>query len=390
MPGPRHVIVGAGTAGFNAITTLLSLDPTANVTLIAQEPPYARMVLPYYLSSEIDEANVYTISPERLRELGVHTLLGRHAQALDTAGRQVQLDSGAPVPYDDLLIATGSRAVRPPLPGIDGAKVYEHWTLADTQALRQVATPGAEVAIIGAGFIAFTIVNPLREAGCGVTLIEREPSVLPRMLDREGAGVLRHWMSSQGIHSFVGTELLSIEDDPRGRKRLLLKDQALPVEADVVIVATGIAPNVEWLKGSGLALNRGVLVDATLKTSDPSVYAAGDIAETLDPRTGQRGIMAIEVAAMEQGRIIGAAMAGRAHDYAGSMLMNVVETAGLQAASFGNWAGDDYTEDRAAGGHYRRYVWAGDTLTGGVIIGPARRMAAENDLGMLKGLIQAG
>ncbi|MGH2469587.1 MAG: NAD(P)/FAD-dependent oxidoreductase, partial [Chloroflexota bacterium] len=241
-----------------------------------------------------------------------------------------------------------------------------------------------------AGFIAFTSVNPLREAGCGVTLIEREPSVLPRMLDREGAGVLRHWMSSQGIHSFVGTELLSIEDDPRGRKRLLLKDQALPVEADVVIVATGIAPNVEWLKGSGLALNRGVLVDATLKTSDPSVYAAGDIAETLDPRTGQRGIMAIEVAAMEQGRIIGAAMAGRAHDYAGSMLMNVVETAGLQAASFGNWAGDDYTEDRAAGGHYRRYVWAGDTLTGGVIIGPARRMAAENDMGMLKGLIQAG
>ncbi|MGH2470194.1 MAG: FAD-dependent oxidoreductase, partial [Chloroflexota bacterium] len=103
MPGPRHVIVGAGTAGFNAITTLLSLDPQADVTLVAAETPYARMVLPYWLSSQIDEANVYTISPGRLDELGVRFLRQR-VSGLDRAAKRLLLANGESVPYDDLLI----------------------------------------------------------------------------------------------------------------------------------------------------------------------------------------------------------------------------------------------------------------------------------------------
>lgn len=390
MAGPKHVILGAGTAGFNAITTLLEKSPGADVTLVSSELPYARMVLPYYLSSQIEEENVFTLTVDQLAQMGVRTVFGDAAVGLDRASKELKLQSGATVPYDDLLIATGSSALRPPVAGINGDKIYDHWTLADTQALRQVMHIGSEVTIVGAGFIAFTLVNPLLHAGCKVTLVEREPSVLPRMLNTEAAELLAGWMRERGTRVYTGAELQRIEDTPNGRKRLVISGMDAPVEADFVIVATGITPNVAWLNESGLDMKRGLVVDEHLRTSDPNIYAAGDIAEVIDPFSGQRAIMAIETAAMEQGRIIGSQMAGQSRTYGGGMLMNVVEAAGLQASSFGNWLGADVTEGKAAGGHYRRYVWQGDTLVGGVLVGPARRVAAENDMGMLKGIIQAG
>jgi len=397
----KHVVVGGGTAGFNAITTLLSLQPDADVTLVSAETPYARMVLPYYLSSEIDESNVYTISPGRLTRMGAKLHIRQRATGLDRAAKRLLLDGGASLEYDDLLLATGSSSVRPPVPGIDGAKVYDHWTLADTQALRRAIRPGAQVAIVGAGFIAFTIVNPLLHAGCRLTLVEREPRVLPRMLNAAAAEVLEGWLRERGVAIHTGANLERIEDAPDGKKRLLLGagnsepgTRNSELTADVVIVATGIKPNLEWLRGSGLEINHGLVVDEQLRTSDPAIYAAGDVAEITDAITGQRLVMAIETAAMEQGRLIGSAMVGQPRPYHGGMLMNVVEAAGLQAASFGDWSGgpahgERATEGRAAGAHYRRYVWDGDRLAGAVIVGPAHQLAGENDIGMLKGLIQA-
>ncbi|HLY67554.1 MAG TPA: FAD-dependent oxidoreductase [Chloroflexota bacterium] len=384
----KHVVVGAGTAGFNAITTLLSLQPDADVTLVSAEVPYARMVLPYYLSSEIAQANVYTVTPEQLERQGVKLKLGKRAAGLDRGGNRLQLEGGESVDYDDLLIATGSSSLRPPIGGVDGPGVYEHWTLDDTEALCKVVRPGAELAIVGAGFIAFTIVNPLLHAGCRLTLIEREPHVLPRMLNAEAAVVLEDWLREHGVRILTGANLESIENGPDGKKRLAVGGEA-PVRADAVIVATGIRPNIEWLRDSGLTMNQGIVVDEQQRSNDPAIYAAGDVAEITDMVTGQRTVMAIETAAMEQGRIVGAAMAGQPRRYPGGMLMNVIEAAGLQAASFGDWAGTQASEGLAAGGHYRRYVWDGDRLAGVVIVGPARQVAGENDMGMLKGLVQS-
>ncbi|MFI5267535.1 MAG: NAD(P)/FAD-dependent oxidoreductase, partial [Chloroflexota bacterium] len=266
----RHVILGAGTAGFNAITTLLSIRPDADVTLVSAEAPYARMVLPYYLSSEIDEANVYTISPQRLEQLGVKLELGSRAVGLDRAAKRLLLEDGQSVAYDDLLIATGSSAVRPPVPGLDGSNVYDHWSLADTQALRRIVRPGAEVAIVGAGFIAFTIVNPLLHAGCRLTLIEREPHVLPRMLNPAAAEVLEGWLRARGVAVHTAASLESVQDAPGGRKRLVVRQPGLsfPVSHDsqLVIVATGIKPNLDWLAGSGLDVASGIVVDDRLRS----------------------------------------------------------------------------------------------------------------------------
>src|SRR5262249_31379381 len=133
---------------------------------------------------------------------------------------------------------------------------------------------------------------------------------------------------------------------------------------------------------------QGIVVDDHLRSSDPSIYAAGDVAEVTDSATGERSITAIETAAMEQGGLIAANMAGQGRAGPAAMAMNGVEAARVQAASLGNWMGTDACEGEAANGHYRKYVWDGDRLSGAVIIGPARQIAGENDMGMLKGLVQ--
>jgi len=134
MARTRHVIVGGGTAGINAITTIRQYDRgTSEIILVSAERPYARMVLPYYLKGSISESHVYTLNPTRLHTLDVEPYLGRRAVQLDTQANTLTLDDDTVIPYDDLLIATGSSAVRAPVPGADGAGVHSFWTLEQAQ-----------------------------------------------------------------------------------------------------------------------------------------------------------------------------------------------------------------------------------------------------------------
>ena len=126
----RQVIVGGGTAGWNAITTLREIDRgDSNIILISNESPYSRMVLPYYLSKEIGESHVFTASKTRLEDLGVELKLGKDVKGLDVKNNKLFLDDGEEVNYDNLLIATGSSPVKPPIPGSDGQNVHSFWTL---------------------------------------------------------------------------------------------------------------------------------------------------------------------------------------------------------------------------------------------------------------------
>lgn len=389
----RHVIVGGGTAAINAIATIREIDRGASeITLIAAEPPYARMVLPYYLWGTIQERQVFTLDAERLARLKVDARLGRRAVALDTAARRVTLDDGSTVVYDDLLIATGSSAVRPPIPGADGTSIFNHWVLDDTRGILPLLRSGASVVVVGAGFIAFTILNALVARGAQLTVVEIMPQVLPRMVDRESAALVEAWLRARGVAVHTGARVTAIEDTADGRKRLLLAEGA-PLVADVVIMATGIKPNLDWLKDSGLKLNRGVVVDRQLRASAPGVYAAGDVAEGPDRITGESVVHAIEPTAMEHGRIVGAAMAGQPRPYPGSLVMNIVDVLGLEIASFGAWegaAGEVTVAKNEAVPLYRKYVWQGDRLVGAITLGPSERVWVTNDMGMLKGLVQAG
>ena len=392
MAAKRHVIVGGGTAGMNAITTIREIDRgTSEIVLISAERPYSRMVLPYYLARDITESHVFTANPSRLAQLNVIPHLGRGAARLDTKAQQLTLDNGTVIDYDDLLVATGSSAIRAPVLGADGIGIHSFWTLDQARAVLRGISAGTQVVMVGAGFIAFTILNSILKLGAKLSIVEIAPQILPRMIDRTGAEIVEGWLRRHGVEVRTGAHLQAI-DDVDGRKRLRFQESG-GLEADLVIMATGIRTNLDWLAGSGVEINRGVLVDDHLRSSVPNVYAAGDVAEGRDCVTGERAIHAIEPTAMEHGRIVGANMAGQALAYRGSLLMNIVDVADLEIASFGAWdsataeVSSAVKPDRPA---YRKLLWQGDRLIGAIILGVSTDIWTTNDVGMLKGLVQTG
>jgi NAD(P)H-nitrite reductase large subunit len=387
----RHLIIGGGTAGMNAIRTIREEESAkSDITLVSAERPYSRMVLPYYLDRSISESHVFTATAAQLAQWEVKTHLGRRATNLDIKSNTCTLDDGTKVEYDDCMVATGSSAARAPVPGADGKGVHSFWTMEEARGVIAQVTPGCHVVMVGAGFISFTILNSILTLGAKLTIVEIAPRILPRMVDDMAAGLVQEWLQKHGVTVRAGTAVTAVED-AKGRKRLRFKSGG-DILADVVIMATGIRTNLDWLKDSGVAIRRGIVVDDQLRSNVASVYAAGDVAEGKDMVTGESAVHAIEPTAQEHGRVVGANMAGKSVRYRGSLLANIVEVCHLDVASFGAW--DDakaksvtgLRKDRPA---YRKLLFTGDKLTGAIILGPSADIWTTNDVGMLKGLVQS-
>jgi NAD(P)H-nitrite reductase large subunit len=393
----RHLVVGGGTAGLNCIRTIREEErgqPASEITLVAAERPYSRMVLPYYLGRSIAESHVYTATPASLAAWDVKPVLGRRATRLDVPSRALTLDDGLTVEFDDCLIATGSRAVKPPIPGADGPGVHCFWTLAEARAVIAGVGPGSRVVMVGAGFIAFTILNAILSRGAFLTIVEVAPRILPRMVDAACAEIVAGWLDKHGVVLRTGATLTGIEE-AQGKRKLSFAEGD-PITADVVIMATGIRANLEWLDGADIERSSepggGIVVDDHLRSSARTVYAAGDVARGANLLTGTPEVHAIEPTAQEHGRVVGANMAGRDVAYRGSLVMNIVEVCHLDVASFGQWedpAAEVYTAVRPERSLYRKLLFHGGQLTGAVICGPAADIWTTNDVGMLKGLVSA-
>jgi NAD(P)H-nitrite reductase large subunit len=389
----QHWIVGAGPAGLNAIETIRALDASAAIGLVCDEPAYSRMVLPYYLEGKVQERAVMTGDDAWFQRLGVETVFGRRVASVDAGARQLRLDDGSARGFDRLLLATGSRASRPDLEGVAGPGVVDMWTLDD--ARRFLAEPHSEVVVVGAGFIAFTVLDALVARAGRVRFLEIEPQILPRMLDRSAAELVAAHLAERGIEIRTESRLERVEE-VGGRRRLHLADGSA-IECDVAVMATGIRTNTDFLRGSGIRVGGepgdGVIVDGHLCSTAAGIYAAGDVAQGPDLLTGQQRVHAIQPTAVDHGRVAGANMAGMDVDYAGSLTMNILAVQGLEACSFGQWqgAGHEVTAiENAPDRVYRKYVWDEDRIVGGILVGPTLAVTGVNDVGMLKGLVQTG
>ena len=388
----RHLIIGGGTAGMNAMRTIREEEREASeITLVTAERPYSRMVLPYYLDKSIAESHVFTATAAQLAKWNVKTHIGRRATGLDVKLNVCTLDDGTRIEYDDCLIATGSSAVRAPVPGADGPGVHSFWTLDEARGVIGGIQRGTHVVMVGAGFISFTILNAILSRGATLTVVEVAPRILPRMVDAPCADIVESWLKAHGVAIRTNVKLTRIED-ARSKKRLKFSSGP-EIVCDAVIMATGIKTNLDWLKGSGIGIKQGIVVDERLRSNVPNVYAAGDVAEGRDLISGQAAVHAIEPTAQEHGRVVGSNMAGKAVSYKGSLIINIVEVCHLDAASFGAWddakaeAVSALKKDRNA---YRKLLFTGDHLTGAIIIGRSNDIWTTNDVGMLKGLVQTG
>lgn len=384
----HHVIIGAGPAGVSAMETLRAADAEARITLVSDEPAYARMALPYFLSGEIPESQTYIATPEYLRELRVEAKFGKRVASVDGPGRSLAFVDRERLPFDTLLIATGSSAVKPNVPGIDGADVYNLWTIEDARQVVARAAKGKRVTMIGAGFIGLIVLNALHKLGCDLTVVEIEGQVLPRMLDAESARLVGATLARRGVRVVTGRRVTEIESN--GGAKVLRLERGGSVIADLVISAAGVRPNVAFLAGSGISVDHGVLVDDHLRTNYPWIYAAGDCAQGPDFLTGAKSVHAIQPTAVDHGRVAGANMAGGDIAYRGSLSMNVLEVCGLQCVSYGLWRGEGKREIKLVNPDrpiYRKMVFDGDVMIGAIFVGPAKDITMLNDVGMTKGFI---
>ena len=384
----KHVIIGNGPAGVIAAETLRKLDPGAAITLIGDEPepPYSRMALPYLMMGEIGEPGTYLRKGrDHYANLGIELVRDR-VQGIDTAARRVACASGTSLPYDRLLIATGSHPVKPPIPGLDLPGVRACWTMADARSIIARAAPGSRVVQVGAGFIGCIIMEALVSRGVRLTVVEMGDRMVPRMMTPVAGTMIRTWCERKGVAVHVNARVTAISRAANGDALVARLDSGAELPADLLIVAAGVQPNVAFLQGSAVTCATGILVDATMQTNVPGVYAAGDVAEAIDFSTGGRSLNAVQPNAVEQARVAALNMAGRHVESRGSLALNVLDTLGLISSSFGKWWGEPggETAELIDDGEFRylSLQFKDDVLIGATAIG------LTEHIGVLRGLIE--
>ena len=382
----QHVIIGAGPAGVIAAETLRKTDPSCSIKLVGDEtePPYSRMALPYYLIDNIDEAGAYLRkAASHYADQGIEVIQDR-AASVDPDAHTLQLESGATVNFDKLLVATGSHPIRPPIPGLDSPGVHSCWTLEDGRNIAQGAGEGSDVILMGAGFIGCIILEALAERGVNLTVIEMEDRMVPRMMDQTAGNLIKQWCLDQGVNVLTSTRVEAIEQD--GGRLTVQLDNGDRLGADVVISATGVRANIQFLDGSGIETDFGVLVNDRLQSSHPDVYAAGDVCQGRDFSTGEFSVQAIQPTAAEHGRLAAMNMCGRDTRHQGSVNMNVLDTMGLVSTSYGLWMGVEGGES-AQLVDAERYRYISLQFQDDVLVG-AQALGLTNHVGVLRGLIQ--
>ena len=384
----HHVILGAGPAGVIAAETLRKHAPTDTITVVGDEsePPYSRMAIPYLLMGDVGERGTY------LRKSLTHfddrkiKIVHARASAVDAASKTVTLDNGSTLKFDRLLIATGSHPIRPPIPGMDLPGIHPCWTMEDARAIQKLATKGARVLQMGAGFIGCIIMEALAARGVKLSVVEMGDRMVPRMMGPTAGGMIKDWCAAKGVLVFTGTKVEAIEKGSGDAALKVKLSNGEVMDVDLVISATGVKPAIGFLKDSGITCLLGVLTDEHLQTNVPGIYAAGDCAEAFDKVSGKTIVSAIQPNAAEQARVAALNMVGRRTALKGVTQINVLDTLGLVSASFGDWqgvpGGDQVELTDVPAGRHLSLQFKDDVLVGSNSVGWTEHV------GVMRGLVE--
>lgn len=373
----RIVIVGNSAASLAALEAIRRLDSASPVTLVAAEavPAYSRVLLPYLLSGERQDLSFRP--PDYAERMNARLLPGRRAVGVGV--NALELDDGTRLPFDRLLLATGSRAAIPDVEGIGTPGVSALKTMADALRIREELQGARHAVILGGGLICLLVVRALLKVGVAVTIAVSSDRLLSRMLDDEAAALLQRRLTEAGVRILARTDAARIVGRG-GRVRSVVTAAGEELPAELVILAKGIRPDVDLARAGGLDISRGILVDDYLRTSRPDVFAAGDCAEAPDMLLpGKKTIPGTWFEAVAQGEIAGSNLLDVPRPSPGAFKMNVMDIRGIAVASMGLIeapASEGSVVVRARDGNYRKLVLAGDRVVGAVLVGDVSEAGA--------------
>ncbi len=369
----HYVIAGSGAAGVAAAQTLRRLDQASQITLISEEDKlgYYRPLISHLIHDTFPEER-FLRAPDLFADLKVEVLSPIKAEAVDPERKMVRTSRDHMVPYDKLLLATGSMPV---LPQIKGANNKDFHTLRfywDGVKMAKEARPGKKALIVGGGRIGILTALALREANLEVTVVEMLSHVLPQQFDTTAAAIVSPAIEAKGIRLLMGHQVKEIKHKLLGGKVAILDDgQELPF--DLLVAAVGVRPNLELAQQMGVKVDRGVVVDETMQTSLPNVFAAGDIVQLVDRATGQEFVSGTWTNAVDMGNCAAYNMAGIKRQYAGSFfIFNAVEIAGLPTVAVGAIQGSEpeyEVHSQCRDSTYHKFVFQGNRLVGMLLVG---------------------
>ena len=362
------VIVGNGMAAARLVDELAktALGRYA-IAVIGAEPrlAYNRVLLSSVLAGETASHDIELRPADWWRDRGVTLKYGCVATEIDVGRRELKIENDESIAFSKLVLATGSTPLRLDVPGADLAGVHTFRDSRDVDLLLTLAARKKRVVVVGGGLLGLEAAYGLAKAGAQVALVHLMDRLMERQLDVSAAELLKSLVERKGVKVLLNANTARIHGETRV-EAIELSD-GRRIDVDAVIFAAGIRPNVALAKDAGISVNRGIVVDDTLQTGAPDIFALGECAE-------HRGICyGLVEPAYEQARVLARHLAGRAAAYEGSVVATNLKVSGVGVFSAGDFMGAEGSEaivlNDASGGAYKKLVISGGRLTGAVLVG---------------------
>ncbi len=325
------LIIGSGTAGLSAAKAARAQDPEAVITMFSEDNrlPYYRLRLCDYIGKSEDYNGLEISNKEWFEKNRIQVELSSRVTSIDTLARTI-IANDKEYSYDSLVLATGSTPIMPPFKGKELMGVHTIWTCENIAAINRSLQDAKKAVVIGGGLLGLEAAHKISEMGIDVTLIEGMPRLLPKQLDEEGSAIFRDKVQSLGISVICGKSVAGFEGDNNGHVALLRMADDELLDADIVIVTVGVAPNTALIQSSGMSMNRFINVNEKMETSIKDIYAAGDVASINGRWFGQW------LVAGKQGQIAGTNAAGGNDVYKTTDVPYILATMGTRVVCSGN------------------------------------------------------
>ena len=347
MNTTHYLIAGASHAGLEAVHRIRLVDETSPITLVTRDAhaPYSPTILPYVVSGQSAPERVVLRKADYFTQHNVTLISDNELVAINENDRVASLKSGDQWQYEKLLLATGADPIIPPIPGLSETPFHVLRTMQHAVDLRDHAGKAKRAVVLGAGLIGMHGAENLRHAGLDVTIVEMCDQVLPGYFDARAASVIEEAFNNNGIRMVMGSRVVAAEPVGDGCRITLENGDSL--EADLLLVATGVKPQLDYLAGTSVNSDQGILVDERMRTSAENIWAAGDVTQAANFYGDQPVMMGILPDAVTQGAIAAMDMSEdhALKPYAGGVPINTYTFFGQQAISVGqSMAGDGIEE----------------------------------------------
>jgi len=371
----KYLIIGNAAGGVGAVEGIRTADKTGTITIVSSEPydAYSRPLIAEYLTGERDFDGVRYRPAEFYKKNTVTTLFGVGVTRLDVKGRSAELTDGRKIGWEKVLIATGGLPIVPKTPGMEAKGVFTFITLDDAKKIKSyIAGHSMSAVVIGGGLIGLSVSESLRKCGVRVTIVELRDYILNTILDAEAGAFAAKAVNKAGVSILTGRTVTKINAGSDGAVSGVTLDDGANIACEIVVFAIGVRPNTDIAAGTGIKLNRGILVDRHMATNIPDVFACGDAAEAFDFTVGEARLTPVWPNAYLGGRIAGLNMAGKVAEYPGGTAMNSLKYFGMELATAGATTtvptGFDSASD-ATNGTFRKLILKNGTIAGMVFIG---------------------